>query len=131
MPPLFRITAGTKVAYAMSDAHRDELLETEFKGKKTDITRFKGLGEMPYVHLRETTMDKKTRTLLQVKVRQDRDETKSAVDRLMGNQARSPLRLHPGKRSVRDRPRYLEALPASATAYLYLCLPLALRERAA
>jgi topoisomerase-4 subunit B len=85
MPPLFRITAGTKVAYAMSDAHRDQLLGSEFKGKKTDITRFKGLGEMPYVHLRETTMDKKSRTLLQVKVRQDRDDTKSAIDRLMGN----------------------------------------------
>ena len=40
---------------------------------------------MPYAHLRETTMDKKTRTLLQVRIRQDRDETKSAVDRLMGN----------------------------------------------
>ncbi|MGN6486568.1 MAG: DNA topoisomerase IV subunit B [Devosia sp.] len=85
MPPLFRISHGPKVAYAMTDAHRDELLATEFKGKKPDITRFKGLGEMPYAHLRETTMDKKTRTLLQVRVRQDRDETKSAVDRLMGN----------------------------------------------
>jgi topoisomerase-4 subunit B len=69
----------------MNDAHRDALLETEFRGKKPDITRFKGLGEMPYVHLRETTMDKKTRTLLQVKVLQDRDDTKSSVDRLMGS----------------------------------------------
>jgi topoisomerase-4 subunit B len=48
------------------------------------VTRFKGLGEMPYVHLRETTMDKKTRTLLQVRVRQDRAETTAAIDRLMG-----------------------------------------------
>jgi len=56
----------------------------EFKGKKPDITRFKGLGEMPYQHLRETTMDKKTRTLLQVKVLQDREDTRSSVDRLMG-----------------------------------------------
>ena len=85
MPPLFRITSGTKVGYAMTDAHRDQLLVTEFKGKKVDITRFKGLGEMPYVHLRETTMDKKSRTLLQVKIRQDLDDTKAAVDRLMGN----------------------------------------------
>ena len=85
MPPLFRISSGPKVMYAMNDAHRDALLATEFKGKKPDITRFKGLGEMPYVHLRETTMDKRTRSLLQVKVLQDRDDTKSSVDRLMGN----------------------------------------------
>ncbi|MBI4922525.1 MAG: DNA topoisomerase IV subunit B [Devosia nanyangense] len=85
MPPLYRLSHTSKVAYAMNDAHRDVLLETEFKGKKPDITRFKGLGEMPYVHLRETTMDKKTRTLLQVKVVQDRDDTKDSVDRLMGN----------------------------------------------
>ena len=85
MPPLFRLSSGTKVAYAMTDAHRDALLETEFKGKKPDITRFKGLGEMPYVHLRETTMDKRTRSLLQVRVLQDRDDTKTSVDRLMGS----------------------------------------------
>jgi topoisomerase-4 subunit B len=85
MPPLFRISSGPKVAYAMNDAHRDQLLATEFKGKKPDITRFKGLGEMPYVHLRETTMDKNTRTLLQVRIRDDFEETRLSVDRLMGN----------------------------------------------
>jgi topoisomerase-4 subunit B len=85
MPPLFRISLGPKVAYAMNDAHRDQILATEFKGKKPDITRFKGLGEMPYTHLRETTMDKKTRTLLQVRVKEDLEGTKSTVDRLMGN----------------------------------------------
>ena len=85
MPPLFRISSGPKVLYAMNDAHRDTLLDTEFKGKKPEITRFKGLGEMPYVHLRETTMDKKTRSLLRVRVVQDRDDTKTAVDRLMGS----------------------------------------------
>jgi topoisomerase-4 subunit B len=68
----------------MNDAHRDRLLATEFKGKKPEITRFKGLGEMPYVHLRETTMDKKTRSLLRVKIVDDQDSTRSAVDRLMG-----------------------------------------------
>jgi topoisomerase IV subunit B len=84
LPPLFRLTSGAKFAYAMTDADRDELLATEFKGKKPDITRFKGLGEMPYVHLRETTMDKKSRSLLQVRVVDDRDGTNTAVDRLMG-----------------------------------------------
>ena len=86
MPPLYRLTQGAKTLYARDDFHKDELLETEFKAKgKVDITRFKGLGEMPYVHLRETTMSPATRTLLQVKVLDDRDETRSAVDRLMGN----------------------------------------------
>ncbi len=84
MPPLYRISAGPKVLYAMNDAHKDALLQSEFKGKKPDITRFKGLGEMPYAHLRETTMDKRTRTLLQVRVLEDRDDTKASVDRLMG-----------------------------------------------
>ena len=85
LPPLFRISSGPKVLYAMTDADRDALVETEFRGKKPDITRFKGLGEMPYVHLRETTMDKRTRSLLQVRVLQDREETKTSVDRLMGS----------------------------------------------
>jgi topoisomerase-4 subunit B len=86
MPPLYRITQGAKTLYARDDLHKEELLRTEFTGKgKVDITRFKGLGEMPYVHLRETTMAPATRTLLQVKVLDDRDETKSSVDRLMGS----------------------------------------------
>ncbi|MEO6012396.1 MAG: DNA topoisomerase IV subunit B [Devosia sp.] len=84
LPPLYRISSGPKVLYAMNDPHKEALLATEFKGKKTDITRFKGLGEMPYVHLRETTMDKKSRTLLQVKVKEDHAGTVDAVDRLMG-----------------------------------------------
>ncbi|WP_108398933.1 DNA topoisomerase IV subunit B [Devosia submarina] len=85
LPPLYRISQGGKTLYARDDAHKDELLATEFTGKgKVDMTRFKGLGEMPFAHLRETTMSPKTRTLLQVKVRDDLDATKSSVDRLMG-----------------------------------------------
>lgn len=86
MPPLYRISQGAKTLYAMDDAHKDRLLESEFDGRgRIDITRFKGLGEMPHVHLRETTMALATRTLLQVKVQQDRDGTRLCVDRLMGN----------------------------------------------
>jgi topoisomerase-4 subunit B len=85
LPPLYRISQGGKTLYARDDAHKAELLETEFTGKgKVDMTRFKGLGEMPFAHLRETTMSPKSRTLLQVKIRDDLDATRISVDRLMG-----------------------------------------------
>jgi hypothetical protein len=45
LPPLYRLSHGGKSAYARDDAHRDELLAGEFKGKKPEISRFKGLGE--------------------------------------------------------------------------------------
>jgi len=86
LPPLYRLSQGGKTLYARDDAHKTELMATEFTGKgKVDITRFKGLGEMPFAHLRETTMSPKTRTLLQVKVLDDRDATRITVDRLMGS----------------------------------------------
>lgn len=85
LPPLYRISQGGKTLYARDDAHRAELMATEFTGKsKVETTRFKGLGEMPFAHLRETTMSPKTRTLLQVKVLDDHTATKATVDRLMG-----------------------------------------------
>ena len=86
VPPLYRISQGGKTLYARDDLHKDELIASEFTGRgKIDITRFKGLGEMPFAHLKETTMSKASRTLLQVKVTDDPTETRDAVDRLMGN----------------------------------------------
>jgi topoisomerase-4 subunit B len=92
-PPLFRLSQGGNVAYARDDAHRDELLKGEFSGRgKVEISRFKGLGEMPAAQLKETTMDPAKRTLLQVRMphryneeeRAEARETADLVERLMG-----------------------------------------------
>ena len=91
-PPLFRISKGGKTAYAQDDVQKDELIRTEFGGK-AEITRFKGLGEMQSVHLRETTMDPTRRVLLKVGVpnaggdadeRREGMETRTLVEDLMG-----------------------------------------------
>lgn len=86
-PPLYRLTAGAKTLYARDDAHRAELEATEFKGKKVEVSRFKGLGEMNPNQLKETTMDPKTRSMLKVTLPaayEDRQPVKDLVERLMG-----------------------------------------------
>ena len=86
-PPLYRLTAGKESRYARDDAHRAELEATVFKGKKVDVGRFKGLGEMNPAQLRETTMNPATRSLIRITLPpefEDRAKVKELVDQLMG-----------------------------------------------
>ncbi len=85
-PPLYRLTQGAKSVYAMDDADRERKTGTEFKaGAKVEVSRFKGLGEMPPSQLRETTMDPAKRTLLKVVARpEERAQTNELVESLMG-----------------------------------------------
>jgi topoisomerase-4 subunit B len=97
LPPLYRLTQGEVTHYARDDAHREELLQSAFNGRgKVEISRFKGLGEMPARYLRATTMDPAQRTLLRVKLPERADpaalesvdegfeRTEKLVETLMG-----------------------------------------------
>jgi topoisomerase-4 subunit B len=104
VPPLYRISQGGKVMYARDDAHKDELLKTEFTGRgKVELGRFKGLGEMMAAQLKETTMDSKKRTLLRVEVLDDEEATRTAVDSLMGTKAEARFRF------IQERAEFAEA----------------------
>jgi topoisomerase-4 subunit B len=85
-PPLYRLTQGAKSVYAMNDADRERLQKQAFKpGAKIEVSRFKGLGEMPPAALKETTMDPAKRTLLRVvAASEDRARTNELVESLMG-----------------------------------------------
>ena len=94
VPPLFRLGAGGEVLYARDAAHRDRLLAGPFKGhRKVDISRFKGLGEMPASQLKATAMAPSTRQLLRVVIPQDQEgPTTSRVEALMGRRPELRLR---------------------------------------
>ncbi len=85
-PPLYRLQAAGKSFYAMDDRDRERVAKREFKaGQKIEVSRFKGLGEMPPAALKETTMDPKRRTLLKVVLPADeRARTADLMEALMG-----------------------------------------------
>ncbi len=92
LPPLYRLSHGSQVIYARDDVHRLELLETAFKGKKPDVSRFKGLGEMMPAQLKETTMNPVTRTLARVTLPRTEELVEEMVETLMGRKAESRFR---------------------------------------
>ena len=112
VPPLYRLTQGARSLYARDEADKERLLKSGFTGRGAiEVSRFKGLGEMPARDLRDTTMDPAKRTLLRVAlVAQESDATAEAVERLMGSSP-SPLRVHSGARAKVTRARRRLAPP--------------------
>lgn len=85
-PPLYRLTSGNVSVYAMNDAHKDELMKSTFKGKsKVEVSRFKGLGEMPAKQLKETTMAPESRTLIRVTLSDAQRATEFVIGSLVKN----------------------------------------------
>ena len=99
MPPLYRIDVGKEVSYALDESERKAILdriEDEKKKGKVTVTRFKGLGEMDPEQLRETTMHRDTRRLVQLTV-SGRDKADQTMDMLLA------------KKRARDRRSWLES----------------------
>ena len=91
-PPLYRLAQGGTVLYAIDDAHKDKIIAEQLNARgKIEISRFKGLGEMPPKQLKETTMARANRRLLQVRLpmrdafeADDRRKVDRLVHTLMG-----------------------------------------------
>ena len=89
-PPLYRVSQGGQTLYARDDEHRDRLIADHFHGRgKIEVSRFKGLGEMPPAQLRDTTMDPAQRSLYRIGIANgeaagEAGSTEDLVERLMG-----------------------------------------------
>ena len=103
-PPLYRLTQGAKSVYAMNDDDRERQIKRSFKpNTKIEVSRFKGLGEMPPSSLKETTMDPAKRTLLRVVAPpDDRARTNDLVESLMGRKPELRFQF------IQDRARTVE-----------------------
>lgn len=87
-PPLYRLTVGARTLYAQDEAEKDAIMNGEFKGKRVEVGRFKGLGEMTPPQLKATTMNPQTRSLARVTIDDAfREEADDLVETLMGKKA--------------------------------------------
>jgi len=104
MPPLYRIDAGNEVQYALDDEEKDAFVQqlTKKGRTKVNVQRFKGLGEMNPMQLRETTMDPNTRRLVQLTL-DNEPETLAIMDMLLA------------KKRASDRKSWLESKGNLAT----------------